>query len=364
MATSPRNPNGKREYATRDADLRAREFLGATMLDMARVCLQLQGVKTEGLSQSQIARLAFNRDEIIRRTGNVNLYASTADFPNILADMINKEVGTAYQLSPDTTQWCRSRPIRDFKIVSTVKLSAVPALTQLPAGAEYSVANIGDSGEKYVLAKYGKIIEFNWETILNDDLQQFATLPVMMGNAAMQTKLDVVYAVLTANPTMSDSVALFHADHSNLITGALSITSWGAAKAAMAKQTSNGQLLNAAPRHLLVPVELESAAANIVFPNALLQAGGGIATTQQNPYAGTVDLHVEPRLSLNSAVKWYAASDPQRMDTVEIAYLEGEPDPVVEQEDGFSIDGRRLKVRYCVAAKAADYRGLLRSSGV
>ena len=193
----------------------------STLVDMARDCLSHQGVDVVGLSRPEIARLAFNRQAIVERTGNVQLYASTVDFPNILADTINKSLGIGFQLAPDTTQWCRTRPLPDFKQASTVKLSAAPPLMNVTAGAKYDFYSFSDQGERYTLAKYGYIIGINWETILNDDLGALTTAPQSAGMACRALKLDLVYSVLTNNPTMGDGNALFDdATHHNLITGA------------------------------------------------------------------------------------------------------------------------------------------------
>ena len=68
----------------------------------------------------------------------------------------------------------------------------------------------------------------------------FTRIPQAMAKAARRTVSNLVYAILTGNPTMGDSVALFHATHANLDTGggsALSVTSLAAARVKMAKQS-------------------------------------------------------------------------------------------------------------------------------
>ncbi|WP_441345547.1 phage major capsid protein, partial [Pseudomonas aeruginosa] len=69
--------------------------------------------------------------------------------------------------------------------------------------------------------------------------QMLSDIPFKLGQAAKATIGDLVYAVLTGNPAMSDGKALFHADHKNLQTGAssaLSIESLSKAKTQMATQ--------------------------------------------------------------------------------------------------------------------------------
>ncbi|MGK6943844.1 Mu-like prophage major head subunit gpT family protein [Pseudomonas aeruginosa] len=74
------------------------------------------------------------------------------------------------------------------------------------------------------------------------------------------------------NPAMSDGKALFHADHSNLLTGAasaLSIDSLSKAKTQMATQKAQvekgkGRTLNIRPGFVLTPVALEDKANQII----------------------------------------------------------------------------------------------------
>lgn len=57
-----------------------------------------------------------------------------------------------------------------------------------------------------------------------------------MGRAAKATIGDLVYAILTKNPKLSDGKALFHADHKNLSTGAISVSSTDDARKLMRLQ--------------------------------------------------------------------------------------------------------------------------------
>ncbi|HET8702057.1 MAG TPA: hypothetical protein VFL97_10385, partial [Nitrococcus sp.] len=90
------------------------------------------------------------------------------------------------------------------------------------------------------------------QALINDDLGELARVPQALGQAAARKEADIVYSLLTGNPTMRDSVTLFHADHGNLAgTGAaLSVASLGAARAAMRKQKGLAGIgyLNITPR--------------------------------------------------------------------------------------------------------------------
>ena len=99
------------------------------------------------------------------------------------------------------------------------------------------------------------------EALINDDLDGFSRLGRKLGRAAIRTVGDVVYAVLTGNPTMADGVALFHATHANLLTAsAINTAGVDAMRTAMALQKDVGQTtgsLNLDLAFLLVPKALE-----------------------------------------------------------------------------------------------------------
>ena len=73
---------------------------------------------------------------------------------------------------------------------------------------------------------------------------------------------------------------------------------------------------------------------------------------------------VEPRLDADSKKSWYMAADPSQIDTIEIAYLQGQTGVYTETEQGFDIDGIKIKARLDVGVKAIDHRGLFKNPGV
>jgi phage baseplate assembly protein gpV len=56
-------------------------------------------------------------------------------------------------------------------------------------------------------------------------------------------------------------------------------------------------------------------------------------------------------------------ANPATFDTIVVAFLDGNQTPVLEQQAGWTVDGMEYKVRIDCAAKAVDYRGMVKSSG-
>jgi hypothetical protein len=124
----------------------------------------------------------------------------------------------------------------------------------------------------------------------------------------------------------------------------------------------NGEALNIAPSYLIVPAALEQSAYKFTSSQFVPATA---ATINEFRAGGRSALEpiVEPLLDANSATRWYLASDSAQVDTVEYCYLDGADGPVIEQEIGFEIEGISMKCRLDFAAKAVDFRGLLRADG-
>jgi hypothetical protein len=327
----------------------AGEFRGLDLVELGRECLEAGGNKTRGLSKREIATAALNIDN--------TRAMSISDFPLVLGNTVNRSLRAAYDLQERTfTGWANRGNAKDFREMARTQLGDLVTLEEVKEGAEYKSASIGEGAEKYRVVKYGKIIPITWETLINDDLDAFGRLPQIMANSAASKQSDIVYAILTANAAMADGVALFHADHGNLLTGsAIDVSKLGLARAAMRKQTSpNGGKLNLTPKFLIVGPDYEQIALQYTSANFVSAKSSDV-----NVWVGMMQPVVEARVSGN---KWYLAANPGAIDTVEYAFLDGE-EFFTEQRNGFEVDGVQIKVRMVMGAKAIDHRGLTYNPG-
>ena len=331
-----------------EGDDPARDWANMTLIEVARGLVERSGVNTRGMTRHEVARAAFH---------------TTSDFPAILENVITKSLRSRYELSPRTfTALARQATLPDYKEVSRAQLGEAPRLRQVLEGGEYTYGTIGDAAEKYRLFKYGKIVAITREVIINDDLDAFTRVPGDMGAAAGQLESEVFWAHFTGNPQMHDGQNLFSAAHANQQTTGtvISITSISEGRAAMRMQTGLGgeHRLNVAPRFLVVPPAVETVAEQFVSTNMLADASGSI-----NPFAGRLQVISEPFLQDNSVTAWYLWADPNSIDTLEYAYLQGEEGPQIETQEGFDVDGLKVKVRHDFGVKAIDWRGLWRNAG-
>lgn len=322
-------------------------FRGKTLLGMAEACLEARGKSVAGMGKMEIVAAAFTH--------------SSGDFGKLLSNTAGKSMLKGYSEAEEVfTQFTSVGNLPDFKASERVDLNEVPSLRKVREGAEYKYVTIGERGETVQLATYGELFSITRQAIINDDLSAFTRIPQKMGRAARRTVADLVFEQLTSNPTMSDGQVLFHADHNNLKTGSgLTVSTFDALKSAMAVQKNGGATLNIRPRFLLVPVALESTA------RALMASQFDPSKTQRvpNPVAGMAEVITDARLDDVSTSHWYLLADPMMYDTIEVQYLDGNPNPVLEQQDGWNVDGVEFKVRMDAGAKALDFRTMGKNAG-
>lgn len=325
-----------------------KQFRHSSLIDMARTFLGAEGVDTVGMSANTIAERAMH---------------SSSDFKNILANVANKSLRAAYSEGPQTFGFMtRSVVVNDFKEISRTQFGDAPALEKVNEHGEFKHGTISDSAEKYSLQTFGKIVALTRKTLVNDDLNAFTRIPEMFGRRARDLESELIWAIIGSNPQMADGNALFSAAHGNLAAGGdvgiFDVDKVGKAREAMRLQTGlDGLLIDVLPKHMVVPVSLETKA------EQFLGATVPQLDDNVNPFKNKLSPVSEPRLDKYSQAAWYMMASTDQLDMIEIARLAGEEGPMISSRDGFEVDGMQLKIRYDFAAKVLDWRGFYKNPG-
>ncbi len=295
-----------------------------------------------------------------------NVTTTTLNF--VVANALNKVLAHSYESRP---QWWQ--PIvseEDFPTMHDVRwtsLGGIGALDTVAEGGDYTEKTWDDAAETAAFSKKGNYIGLTMEMIDRDDVGAVRALPRKLAYAAQRTLSAAVAAVFTANagvgPTLSDTKALFHADHGNLGAAALSDTAWWAAVQAMFKQGElhSGARQGVRPRYCLVPIELEKTALGIFTSDYPPDA----VTWEQNMLRNSASVITVPEFS--DAGDWAGAADPADLAGVCIGYRYGRT-PEVFAADGelmgamFTNDELRIKVRFVYAVGVANYRALYKAN--
>lgn len=334
------------------------EFSSMTLSEMARVSLEMRGIRKPFSSKLEMVGAALTM------AGDAPGFHTTGDFANVLGDVARKSVLRGWEEQPEQFAMITGEavPLNDFRTSTAVDLGVFDNLAEKPEGAEYKYGTFGDRKISMALLTYGRLFAITREAIINDDLAILGRVPRKMGRAARRTVGNLVWAVLTGNPTLDDGIALFHASHGNLAgtPAALSVASLSAAISAMSVQRGDGVVVGIRPRYLVVPAALEFIAREIVNSAVYPATNRGM---QANPVANAVEIIVEPRLDLNSTTAWYLVADPALNDVVMLGYLDGNEEPFLDERDTWSADGHEWKVRIDAGVAPGDYRAVYKNAG-
>lgn len=326
----------------------AREFTNMRVLDMARYCLEANGLNTRHMSPGRTIQAALTH--------------STGDFSELLTGTGDRILRNAYEAAPAGVKMiARPTTAQDFRAKSKLKLGEAPELKEVRQGAEYTYGSMGEAKETYQLATYGRLFGITRQALINDDLGAFADAATRFGRAAAEFEAKFMADLFLSNPTMQDGTALFHADHGNLAGtgGTMTVATLDAARQGMRLQKGlDGKTpINTAPKYLLVPASLETLAEQLVAQIS------PIVADDVNPFMGKLQVIVEPRLDATSTTAYYLVSDYNVIDTLEYAHLEETQGPEFFMKEGWAVDGIEFKIRDDFGAGVIDWRGFYKNSG-
>lgn len=345
------------------------EFRGMTLIEIARESLTRAGVNTRGMDKMQIAAMAFTH-----RTSGGNIMQGTSDFTTALESVLHKVLQAAYATQTDTwSRFCNTSTVSDFRAHTRYRMGSIAALDSLNELGEFKNKAITDAEKATITAATkGNIVSVSRAVVINDDIGFVTGLTAALGRAAKRSVEIDVYALLAQNsglgPTMADSLTLFHASHGNLTAGAaLSAAAIDADRVAMAlqKDKDGNDYLDLRPSVLVIGAGLGGQARVINQSQYDPDTLANKSQMKPNVVAGLFsDIVDSPRVTAISATRRYLFADKSVAPVLEVAYLEGETEPVLETQTGWRVDGSEMRVRYDYGVAAVDFRGAVTNAGV
>ena len=291
------------------------------------------------------------------------------DWPYALGQAILREVVRQYQL-PQFNEWRdlvgpSVGNLNDMRTVTRVRTGYFDLLPTVAKGGTFQpLTEPSEERISYAPTKRGGTADFTWEDALNDDLNQLRQIP---GKLATSAKLTLWYYVLNeiaqATPTSMtyDSIAWFHASHSNLGSTALTIAGITAARKAIMTQSvlsASNINIGAKPKFLWIPPDLEETA--LKLKNSEYDPNVGDGSTS-NPWKDTFEIRIIPFWS--DADAWAMTADPAMVPILEVGFLGGSENPELATEaensgSNFSADKVTYRVKQVFGVKPLDHRGV------
>ena len=279
---------------------------------------------------------------------------------------MHKLVLTGFMAQTATWQrFCKIGSVSDFRAWQRIVPGLIGNLDTVNEHGEYKNKAIPDGQKNPVQAtRKGNIINITPEVIVNDDTGYVQTMASGLGAAGSRAIERAVYALLLANPTMSDGVALYHANHNNLAgSGAVpSVDLLDAAKVAMSKQVAPGTDAEYLSIQPAVAVVTGAQAGNVrVLVGAVYDPDTANKLQKPNKVNGIVkDVVDSPWLT---GTTWQLFADPNINPVFEVVFLDGQQTPTVTEEVNFRTSGLAWKVELPFGVGAVDWRGAYRNPG-
>jgi len=353
-------------------------FASMPLVKLAEETLLADGHSHDSIRRLNGTSVAMAAMGYARQAGLKNIAVhTTGSFPEITRDAVNKSLQVGYEEAPQTWRgpMRQGTSVSDFKDIHRVKLGAAANLPVWPDNSTPEVAKLSEEKEKYAVEAHAETLQFSWRLIVNDDLDALSRRPQLLGDAASRTVNAVAWAEVTGNPLLADGVALFAVaagarKRDNLITGSATPTNItiGAQKKLMrlmrGLNTPEGNesedILNLTPTYIVGPAALEEVILKQVFSGADPASGGNSAVFNT---ARTLQPIVEPLLDANSATAWYLFASPNRVDTIEVTFLQGQETPASHEWMDDATMCQNFTIMQTFAAKAIDHRGAQRHDG-
>jgi hypothetical protein len=250
------------------------------------------------------------------------------------------------------------RPLQNVRIGYYGDIPTVDTDTQ-----DYpDLGEVSDEKIEYALQERGGIITINRRTIINDDLRVVQKIISRLPRAARRTLAKKVWSPFITNAAYKgDNVAIFHASHGNLGSTAYDITPADAARAAMFLQAEPGsaEVIGLRPVTVAFPTALRAMVTNVnnFNPQAVTVANGNSMFGFFQP-----DGLIENPL-FTDATDWYYFADPNECEIVELAFLNGQQEPLMLVADNpangqMFVGGRiQYRINHDYNCEVTDFRG-------
>jgi hypothetical protein len=273
---------------------------------------------------------------------------SSTTWGDALGDSITRRMQAVYTGLVKLDAWKKVAtwgPVNDFRTQERVRIGGYGNLPAVAQGAGYTaLTSPGDDKATYAVTKRGGTEDVTLEAIKNDDVQGLRRIPVELALAAKNTLYEFVFDFFRSNPTIYDTKALYHVDHGNLFTAALSAAEFATHRLAMLKQTrsGSGKRLATDPGAILVPFELQETAFN------LFVRGQNLDKT----FVQDINPEVIPVSYWTDGNDWVTVANPTVLPVIEVGFLDGREDPELFVQDQpnagsmFSNDKLTYKIRH------------------
>jgi phage major head subunit gpT-like protein len=279
---------------------------------------------------------------------------STHSISNVLSATYGKFLLQGFTaVESNWDQIASVRSVSDYKAVTGVRVTGGFEFEEVGNGGELKHAEAGDETRSISAKLYGRLSAITMVDIVNDDLGALTVVPQRLGRGAAIKLNKVFWTEFQSNN------ATYYAKETAGSGNALAIGSLRTAASSYRKLTDpDGNPLGISPSMLLVPPELEITAAELMS-GSLLITGENSTRTNVNVLAGRY--RVVASSYLTSASTWWLVANPGELPAMEVAFLNGQRTPTVQQADAdFDTLGIMVRGHFSWGVAKAESKGAYR----
>jgi phage major head subunit gpT-like protein len=280
---------------------------------------------------------------------------ATHDISGILSSTVNKFLLAGFDSVESAWRSISAvRSVNDFKAISQYRLNGGFGFEKVQNGGELKNAQAKDEVRTISADTYGIMTSVTRTDLINDDLGALTAVPQRIGRGGALTLNDVFWA------SFKDDSSFFTVAKGNKKTSATALGLAGLKEALTLYRKlkdRDGKPMATQPRVLLVPVDLEITAAELM--NSIQIASGNTSgQPSTNVFAGRYE--VVSSTYLTEVDHYYLLASPADLPVMEVAFLNGVQSPIVETaEADFNVLGVQMRGYFDFGvAKAEDLAGV------
>lgn len=344
----------------------AKPLQNKKLIFFASESLRLQGIRTEGMIDEQIAAMAMRMDEDIWIQNGESSYNRPGTFPALMSALAGKMLLGADEYSPATyTKWAyKMNDVPDFKPKTVHQVGEFGEFPELRDGADFDESTTSEDVAWIQVGQYGDEFKFTPVMLANDDLGALKDALSDKQIAHDMTLNRLCVNLLTGNVAAPDGTALFDTSaHGNDRTSgaAPDDTELAAMRLLLRKQSgiSGKRNLNLRLDKILIPSDLETGADKLLGASNLVP----VTSSTVPAFKGKVEPIVEPMLDDASTAVYYGLTNPRIAKSISYCHQRGYKKMRIRIYRNpknncliYQFEGR-------FAAVVRSYRGICRNAG-
>lgn len=310
-----------------------------------------------------------------------------SDFPLLTGDILDRMALARYREFPSPWRmFAKVVPsLRDFRTVRRIAADGLEGQwDQIPETTEVGYGALSETGYTYSPQIYGKAAKISFQALMNDDLDQFTSIPDRLGRGgartinkfATQLYVDASgpHASLYTSGNKNQVITANGASSNNPVLSVAGLQSaWNVLR--NMKDADNEPIMVEAAT-LVVPTALEVTARNILNAIQVWSTTVGGATNQELHYdnwiGSALKLAVDPYISVvassaNGNTSWFLFADPSvGRQAIEIGFLSGFSEPQLYQKVANTVrvgGGGVDQMAGDFMTMSQEYKGLLAFGG-